>query len=90
MQTIQLAIERVKTRVLEGGHDIPVDAIERRYVRGIQNLFDIYLEIVDLTLIFDNSFGNHKLIAQTNYLKELEVNDAIRFQKLMAYYNGKY
>jgi predicted ABC-type ATPase len=52
LQTVELAKERVKTRVLEGGHNIPVDVIERRYLRGIQNLFDIYLNIVDAVLIF--------------------------------------
>jgi predicted ABC-type ATPase len=89
LQTVELAKERVKTRVLEGGHNIPVDVIERRYMRGIQNLFDIYLDIVDAALIFDNSFGNHQLIAQTDNLKELEIIDALKFYKLKEYYNGK-
>jgi predicted ABC-type ATPase len=89
LQTIELAKERVKTRVLEGGHNIPVDVIERRYFRGIQNLFGIYLNIVDAALIFDNSFGNHQLIAQTDNLKELEIIDALKFYKLKEYYNGK-
>ena len=66
LQTIELAKERVKTRVLEGGHDIPEDVIERRYERGIKNLFEIYIDIVDAILIFDNSFGKHQLIAQTD------------------------
>ena len=37
----QLAKERVKTRVLEGGHNIPEDVIERSYYKGINNLFEI-------------------------------------------------
>ncbi|MCX6209182.1 MAG: zeta toxin family protein [Bacteroidetes bacterium] len=89
LQTVELAKERVKTRVLEGGHNIPVDVIERRYMRGIQNLFDIYLDIVDAALIFDNSFGNHQLIAQTDNLKELEIIDELKFYKLKEYFNGK-
>lgn len=89
LQTVELAKERVKTRVLEGGHNIPVDVIERRYLRGIQNLFDIYLNIVDAVLIFDNSFGKHQLIAQTNNLKKLELIDESKFYKLKDYYNGK-
>ena len=39
LQTIELAKERVATRVLEGGHDTPNDIIERRYLNGIKNLF---------------------------------------------------
>jgi predicted ABC-type ATPase len=31
LDTVELAIERVKTRVLEGGHNIPSDVIVRRY-----------------------------------------------------------
>lgn len=38
LRTIELAKERVKTRVLEGGHDIPPKIIERRYLNGIRNL----------------------------------------------------
>jgi predicted ABC-type ATPase len=89
LQTVELAKERVKTRVLEGGHNIPEDVIERRYLRGIQNLFDIYLNMVDAALIFDNSFGKHQLIAQTVNLKEIELIDESKFYKLKAYYNGK-
>jgi predicted ABC-type ATPase len=62
-----LAIERVKTRVSEGGHNIGTDIIKRRYIGGIKNLFDIYLGIVDEALIFDNSEGKHDLIAEKNY-----------------------
>jgi predicted ABC-type ATPase len=47
LQNTELAKERVKIRVNEGGHNIPKDVIERRYINGIKNLFDIYLELVD-------------------------------------------
>lgn len=46
LQNFELARERVKTRVLEGGHNIEPEVIARRYIRGIKNLFDIYLPIV--------------------------------------------
>lgn len=58
LQTIDLAKERVATRVLEGGHNIPKDVIERRYINGIKNLFSIYMPIVDELMIFDNSQMN--------------------------------
>jgi len=47
LQSIELAKERVKIRVSEGGHNIEPDVIERRYLNGIKNLFEIYLPIVD-------------------------------------------
>ena len=45
--SIDLAKSRVATRVKEGGHHIPADTIERRYKSGINNLFNIYLQVVD-------------------------------------------
>ena len=47
LQNIELAKERVKTRVFEGGHNVAAEIIERRYIKGIKNLFKIYLPIVD-------------------------------------------
>ena len=51
----ELAIERVKTRVLEGGHNIPVDVIRRRYKNGLKNLFQKYIQLVVKWIIADNS-----------------------------------
>jgi len=42
-QTIELAKRRVQKRVSEGRHGIEAGVIERRYISGIRNLFDIYL-----------------------------------------------
>ncbi len=66
LENIELAKERVDIRVKEGGHFIADDIIERRYLRGIKNLFEIYLEIVDGVLIFNNSLPIPKLLAQKN------------------------
>ena len=37
LQSVELAIERVKIRVMEGGHNIEPLVIERRYKNGIKN-----------------------------------------------------
>ncbi|SFJ76472.1 Predicted ABC-type ATPase [Myroides guanonis] len=42
LSSIDLAKERVKMRVKEGGHNISEEVIERRYISGIVNLFDIF------------------------------------------------
>jgi predicted ABC-type ATPase len=81
----ELAKERVKTRVLEGGHNIPEDIIERRYYKGIKNLFKIYLSIVDQALIFDNSEGNHNLIAEMSISEELIILNHNKFNELKNY-----
>ena len=89
LNNVQLAKERVKTRVKEGGHNIPEEVIERRYFKGIYNLFDIYLPIVNGVLIFDNSFGKHKLVAHKMGTDTLEVTNAERFQELRNIYDTK-
>jgi predicted ABC-type ATPase len=81
----ELAKERVKIRVIEGGHNIPEDVIERRYYKGIKNLFEIYLSIVDQVLIFDNSEGKHNLIAEISTSDELNILNEIKFNELKSY-----
>lgn len=63
LENSQLAKERVRIRVLEGGHNISDEVIERRYIRGLQNLFSVYLQEVDGAFLFDNSIGQFELIA---------------------------
>jgi predicted ABC-type ATPase len=89
LNNIELAKERVRIRVIEGGHNIPIDVIERRYLKGIYNLFDIYLPIIDGAFIFDNSFGRHELIAQKLSEENLTVIDKIKFNKLKEFYDNK-
>ena len=59
-----IAKERVAQRVAEGGHNIPLETIERRYYNGIANLFAIYIDMVDICYIFDNSEGERTPIAK--------------------------
>ncbi len=41
----ELAIQRVITRVKEGGHNIPEDIIRRRYVNGLK-IFSTYINLL--------------------------------------------
>ena len=88
LQSIELAKERVKMRVSEGGHNIQTDVIERRYIRGIQNLFDIYLPIVDGALIFDNSEGQHELIADKQIDGLLNIVNQEKINLLKNHYDN--
>ena len=89
LESYELAIERVKTRVLEGGHNIPSDVIKRRYFNGINNLFKIYLELVDQVLIFDNSEGNHILIAEKSFSENVVIVEQEKFNLLLNYYEQR-
>ncbi len=87
LQNVDLAIERVKTRVLEGGHNIESEIIRRRYKNGIKNLFEIYISIVDEVMIFDNSGGKPELIAEKILESEVNILNEIKFNKLKNYYH---
>jgi predicted ABC-type ATPase len=56
-----LAIERVKSRVKQGGHDIPHATILRRFTSGLRNLENFKL-IVDSWVIYDGDVDIPKLI----------------------------
>ena len=88
LQTIELAKERVLTRVLEGGHNIEPEVIERRYLKGIHNLFEIYLDIVDGALLFDNSQGKHELLAHKTVDNRLTILSTQKFNDLKKYYDN--
>jgi predicted ABC-type ATPase len=83
LESVELAKDRVKKRVLEGGHNIETDIIERRYKAGIKNLFKLYSDKVDSVLIYDNSIPESELIAE----KEIEndsftIHNPQKFNKL--------
>jgi predicted ABC-type ATPase len=87
LDNIDLAKERVKVRVSEGGHHIEPEIIERRFKKGIINLFDIYLPLVNGCLIFDNSFGEQELIAKKNVLEQIHIFNKNKFNSIKIQYD---
>jgi len=61
----QLAIERIKERVSEGGHDVPVQDVRRRFGRSIVNFFKLYQPLLDSWMIFNNAGIIPALIAKS-------------------------
>jgi predicted ABC-type ATPase len=49
------AIQRVATRVRQGGHNIPEPVIRRRFASGIDHFQHIYQLLVDEWTLYDNS-----------------------------------
>ncbi len=64
----RLAIERIRQRVLAGGHDIPAGDIRRRYGRSLINL-GIIGAIADALFVFDNSSQALKMLLVANRAK---------------------
>jgi len=63
LQNVELNIQRVKARVREGGHSVPVGKIRTRQKRSYNQL-PWFLEQADIALIYDNSSTEPKLIGE--------------------------
>jgi predicted ABC-type ATPase len=57
LNSSELAIDRVKIRVSMGGHHIPDDIVKRRYKRGLESFFNIFMPLCDYWQFIDNSFN---------------------------------
>ena len=65
LASVDLAIERVKLRVSEGGHNIPIEDIKRRFDRSWINFQEIYKQLVDEWIVFDTSSHKPSIIDQS-------------------------
>ena len=60
---IRVNLNRIKERVQQGGHAVPVKDAKRRYLRSLNNLFHIYYDLCDIISLYDNTEGAPHLIA---------------------------
>lgn len=56
-------VERVRSRVLKGGHDVPGDKIRARYQQAMDRLAEA-MQIADVARVYDNSGQAPVLIAE--------------------------
>ena len=89
LNSSELAIERVKTREKEGGHDIAEEVIRRRYFSGIKNLFNLYLPISDYRMIIDNFENPFKFIAEGFASKSKQIKEINIWNELHNLVDGK-
>ena len=54
LPNVEMDLERVASRVIQGGHNVPEDVIRRRFEHGIKN-FERYKVLVDSWQLYDNS-----------------------------------
>ena len=81
VQSPEIAIQRVRDRVASGGHNIPDNVLRRRYVTGIQYLFDIYMPLCDRWMIGDNTIPPFTLVAEGNDKRTI-IKDEEKFKKI--------
>jgi predicted ABC-type ATPase len=63
LRSVDLAIDRVRDRVLSGGHDIPQATIRQRYERSVRNFWSDYRGLADAWYAYDNSGAVPDLMA---------------------------
>ena len=84
LPTPEQAIERVATRVSEGGHNIPSDVIRRRYANGLRNLTMLYTPVCDFWTIYDNSSADAeiKIIASGEKDATIQIEDTLSYKTI--------
>ena len=65
LESVDLAIERVKKRVESGGHGIPEEDIRRRYFESLKNLQKI-IPLCDYVRVYDNTKSFKKIATFIN------------------------
>jgi predicted ABC-type ATPase len=84
LSAVDLALTRIKNRVLEGGHSVPESVVRRRFDRSIRGFFVHHQPLADTWLLFDNSGATPQPIA----IKEqhLRIINTALYNLLTAHY----
>lgn len=89
VRTSTLAVQRVKSRVENGGHGIPSPVVRRRYARSARNLFELYMPLADSWQVYDNSAATARIIAARNSPTDpVDILDRRTFDRLRRMGHG--
>lgn len=84
VSSAEFSAKRVEQRVRQGGHDIPADAIIRRYPRSMKNLFP-YSDICDRTFCFNNENGDVVPVFERIGNGRPMINDNKTYSKILEF-----
>lgn len=79
---VELVLSRIKSRVAQGGHDVPTRDVLRRFNRSITNFSNLYRPLADSWMLFDNSGIIPILIAEGKNGK-LKIIDANSYENII-------
>jgi predicted ABC-type ATPase len=88
VSSVELAVDRVKVRVEQGGHDVPEAIVRRRFERSIRNFLVTYRKLCDSWTFFDNSGETPRILASEAEDK-LSIIVADKYEDLIGHYGGK-
>jgi len=82
LPNVEMSKKRVAERVAHGGHNIPIEAINRRFSRSLCNLFYEYRHRVDVCLCFMNSNEEPELVFEQQ-VQEFNIINDVYYQMLL-------
>jgi predicted ABC-type ATPase len=88
MPTVELALDRIRLRVLRGGHAIPETVVRRRFDRSIRNFLTNYRSLATSWILIDNSGEMPKIVA-SEVKGMLSIVEANTYKDLIAGYGAE-
>ncbi len=86
LDSAALCIERVAARVARGGHHVPTEDIERRYLRSNRNFWEHYKNESSAWELYNNTGETLVLVASGDDCDTI-VSDIARFQRWLKMVN---
>ena len=78
-----LAVARVRGRVMVGGHDVPEAVVRRRYWRGLRNFCDLYQPLATTWRVYDSAVSNHPLLIAAGHRQTVaDVRDRATWERI--------
>jgi len=65
LASVQIAVRRIAQRVKQGGHNVPLEDVVRRFERGWKNFCAFYRSLADSWAVYDNSGERPQLIERS-------------------------
>lgn len=82
VDSVQLSLKRIQSRVKNGGHDIPKDIVLRRFKRTFANFTNLYSPFADEWHIIDNTTFPTEIARKENYRTEIFYKDKFQIHFL--------
>ncbi len=82
--SVELALSRIRGRVLLGGHDVPAVDVRRRFDRSIRNFLVHYRLLADSWTLYDNTTAVPRIIAYE--CGKLQIGEARLYNGLVERY----
>lgn len=83
--SVELALARIRDRVLRGGHDVPEAIVRRRFERSIANFLVLYRLLADSWNLYDNKAATPEILASKEE-GQLRIVEAKRYNNLVERY----